>query len=41
MNLLTVFLIDPMILSTALMPVWCLGSVTLNSMVVNLMLRVD
>ena len=39
MDLLTVFLMEPMILSTALMPAWCFGRVTLNSMGANLRLR--
>ena len=39
MDLLTVFLMEPMILSTAPMPAWCLGRVTLNSMAQNLRLR--
>ena len=39
MDLLTVFLMEPMILSTAPMPAWCLGRVTLNSMAENLRLR--
>ena len=30
---------DPMILSTTPMPAWCLGRVTLNLMLANLMLR--
>ena len=39
MDLLTVFLMEPMILSTALISAWCLGRVTLNSMVEILRLR--
>ena len=39
MDLLTVFLMEPMILSTATIPAWCLGRVTLNSMAENLRLR--
>ena len=39
--MLTVFLIEPIILSTAPIPAWCLVRVTLNSMEVNFKLRLE
>ena len=40
-DLVTVFLMEPIILSTAPIPAWCLGRVTLNSMDVNFKLRLE
>ena len=40
-DLLTVFLMEPIILSTAPIPAWCLGRVTLNSIEVNFKLRLE
>ena len=40
-DLLTVFLMEPIILLTAPIPPWCLGRVTLNSMEVNFKLRLE